>query len=270
LRAHLFNRQTAAEQILPPRLPPMINREGPTGAELAEFAMPPGPEDQQEPAGVPGAVKHLLGHAPIAEHLHALLSLAAARLHGSCALILRIGGQLRVTVSSDAKAEAISQWQSTNLCGPSLDAINDDVPVYVLAGPSGRWPHYARLAAGHGISCTMSIPLPLPADTAAAGALTVYRALPARFTPAQQQLAQQLAAQMAGALALVLHIASRAALLVAGLLEQSAIDTAVGILMARDGDDEEQALSALRAQAAARDVGIAEIAGELIAVTCAE
>lgn len=116
----------------------------------------------------------------------------------------------------------------------------------------------------------MSLPLPLPDLTetlAARGALTAYSTLPEPFTPAQQQLAEHIAAQAAGALALVLQIASRIGRLAAAVADQSMINIAVGILMARDADNEHQALSVLHAQAAAHHVAITEIAADLIAET---
>lgn len=225
----------------------------------------PGPK-RARPGDAHGADDLVLNLAPIAEHLREVVALASVALHASCALMLRSGGQLRTAAASDARAEAISDWQFSHAVGPSLDAMTNTVAVFFLAHAKSPWRGFARAAAEQRFGSSMSVPLVTEITTI--GALTAYRDTSQRFSTADQQAAQQFAGQAAGAVAYLLRIAGGADFC-AAVGRQSVIDTAIGILMVRGGQDAEQALAALRADATSRDLLLSEAAVELITATSA-
>jgi ANTAR domain/GAF domain len=211
-----------------------------------------------------GAGDLLLDFAPIVEHLGDLVQLAAVQLDASCALMLGSSAGGRTAAASDARAQAMSDWQLRNLSGPGPAAIDDSVAAYFIAGSHSQWPEYARYARKQRFTSSMS--MPLSTRTVTVGSLTAYRDRPPRFSPAEQQLAQQFAEQIAGGVAYLLRIASGTDLS-AAVADRCAIDTAVGILMVREGHDEDQAMAALRADAASRGVSLPQVAGELVTAT---
>jgi hypothetical protein len=209
-----------------------------------------------------GADDLLLELVPIAEHLRDIVDLAAVQLHASCAVMLRIGGQLCTVATSDARAEAMSDWQFTNLTGPSLAAMDDNVAAHFVVGATPLWPAYDQFAAGH--NCTSSMSMPLLVEPSTIGSFSAYRDTPQRFTVPEQQVAQQFAGQAAGVID-YLHRVAIGTDLSTAVAGRSVIDTALGILMAREGYGGEQALAMLRADAAARGIQVAQAAGELVA-----
>jgi ANTAR domain/GAF domain len=221
------------------------------------------PGERPGPAGAAhGADDLLLELVPIAEHLRDIVDLAAEQLHASCAVMLRIGGQLCTVATSDARAEAMSDWQFSNLTGPSLVAMDDNVAAHFVAGAAPQWPAYERFAAEH--RCTSSMSLPLLVQASTIGAFSAYRDTPERFSVPEQQVAQQVAGHAAGVID-YLHRIAISSDLSAAAAGRSVIDTALGILMARDGYDIAQALATLRADAAARGIPVSQAAVELVA-----
>jgi hypothetical protein len=213
-------------------------------------------------AAAHGADDLLLELVPIAEHLREIVDLAAVQLHASCAVMLRIGGQLCTLATSDSRAEAMSDWQFSNLTGPGLAAMDDDVAAHFVAGATPQWPAYEHFAAEHRCISSMSMPLIVEASTI--GSFSAYRDTPQRFTVPEQHVAQQFAGHAAGVID-YLHRVAIGTDLSTAVAVRSVIDTALGILMAREGYGGQQALARLRADAAARGIQIAQAAVELVA-----
>lgn len=208
-----------------------------------------------------GADDLLLELLPIAEHLRDIVDLAAAQLGAACAVMLRSGGQLFTASTSDARAEAMSDWQFTNRTGPSLAAMDDNVAAHFVAGATPQWPAYERFAVEH--QCISSMSMPLLVEGTTIGSFSAYRYTPQRFTVPEEQVAQQFASQAAGVVD-YLHRIAIGDDLSAAVASRSVVDTAAGILMVREGCDGEQALAALRAAAAARGIQVAQAAVELV------
>ena len=203
----------------------------------------------------------LLELLPIAEYLRDIVDLAAAQLDAACAVMLRSGGQLFTAATSDARAEAMSDWQFTNRTGPSLAAMDDNITEHFVAGATPQWPAYERFAAER--QCISSMSMPVLVEETTIGSFTAHRYTPRRFTVPEQQVAQQFASQAAGVIDYLHRIAIGGALR-AAVATRSAIDTAAGILMVREGCDGAQALAALRAAAAARGIHLTQAAVELV------
>jgi hypothetical protein len=208
----------------------------------------------------------LLELLPIAEHLREIVDLAAAQLHASCAVMLRSGGQLCTVATSDARAEIMSDWQFSHLTGPSLAAMGTTIAAYFVTGAAPQWPAYEQFAAEQG--CTSSMSMPLLVEGTTIGSFSAYRDTPERFTLPEQQVAQQFAGQAAGVID-YLHRVAIGSDLSTAVAGRSVIDTALGILMGRDGYGTEHALATLRAHAAARGIPVAQAAVELVAVASA-
>jgi hypothetical protein len=137
------------------------------------------------------------------------------------------------------------------------------VAAHFVAGATPQWPAYEQYAAER--RCTSSMSMPLLIEASTMGSFSAYRDTPQRFTVPDQQVAQQFAGQATGVIDYLHRIAIGTDLsnAVAG---RSLIDTALGVLMGRDGYDGEQALATLRADAAARGIPVAQAAVELVAV----
>ena len=185
------------------------------------------PGDGQRPVGAAhGADDLLLELAPIAEQLRDIVDLAAGQLHASCAVMLRIGGQLCTVATSDARAETMSDWQFSNLTGPSLAAMDRNVTAHFVAGATPQWPAYEQFAAEQ--RCISSMSMPLLVEGSTIGSFSAYRDTPERFTVPEQQVAQQFAGQATGMID-YLHRIAIGTDLSAAVAGRSVIDTALGI-----------------------------------------
>jgi GAF domain-containing protein len=151
--------------------------------------------------------------------------------------------------------------------GPCLTAWAAEESILVEdVRTDDRWPRWS--AAVQSLPIRSVVSTPLVADGETLGALKVYAALPAAFTPATTRLLELFAAPSATLLG---HIQSSevplriSENLQAALEKRDLVNRACGILMQRHGIGHEQALSELMDRARRSHTTLAQAGIELIA-----
>lgn len=150
--------------------------------------------------------------------------------------------------------------------GPCLTALRDGVTVSVddLANDP-RWPEFARQGVQEGVGTSLSVPMHVAGDLV--GALNIY-GYDAHALSDDHQLAHRFAEQASAAVAPGLRLADReeqSRHLEKALQYRSAIDQAIGILMARLGIDTSTAFEVLRYRSQNTNVKLHDVAKAVIA-----
>ncbi|MGW4487378.1 GAF and ANTAR domain-containing protein [Amycolatopsis sp. NPDC004368] len=131
-----------------------------------------------------------------------------------------------------------------------------------------RWPQWSRRA--HELGARAALSVPLVAGDSAVGAVTVYGAAPECYGTREESLLGMFAAQAAVLVANTTFRADAERLterLRAAVRARDAVNIAKGILMARDGVDEEEAFLQLAGLARDRGTGLPAVAEDLVATT---
>jgi len=153
--------------------------------------------------------------------------------------------------------------------GPCLHAVlSREVTQVDDMGTEQRWPKFCSHAAERGLFSSLSLPLIVRGETL--GALNLYSNRTQAFETADRQTGTMFAAQAAVAVANALTYAASVRLtgqLRAALDSRSAIDQAIGILMARDGCDADGAFDALRTRSQQENRKLRDIAADTVAAT---
>jgi len=209
-----------------------------------------------------------LGTARVGEFLSELAALAP-QLGGppmSCSVTVR-GDRTPYTVaSSDELANQVDEVQYDQHEGPCLQALHDGVMIYVEDMQHEiRWPDYLRRAVTVGVRSSLSLPLQVGSEVI--GALNLYSRQADAFEERLRQSLAVFAAQAAAALTMVLRQARQDEIstqLEQALASRTAIDQAIGILMAQQHCTADQAFDLLRAHSQTNNRKIREIAADLI------
>ena len=190
----------------------------------------------------------------------------------SCGITVRRDGQPLTVASSDERAERVDEVQYGAGEGPCLETLYTGAVIDVpdLAADS-RWPAYQPHALGHGVRSSVSFPLTV--EGTPVGALNLYGYVPNAFDAAAHGHAQTFAAQAAAALTVVLRtigLTEDSAHLERALISRTVIDQAVGILMAQQRCNADQAFALLRAHSQNNNRKLREVAADLITRTTGE
>jgi GAF domain-containing protein len=133
--------------------------------------------------------------------------------------------------------------------GPCITAAKDGTTVRCDSlGSDDRWPNFGPRVASLGIHSALSLPLITPKGSVI-GAMNIYARHRRSFTPASAQIGESFAESAAIAVynALVLAQAKDlAARLRTVLVSRSVIDRAIGIIMATQGSNDDDALLTLQ------------------------
>jgi GAF domain-containing protein len=175
--------------------------------------------------------------------------LAASAGDFSSAITVVEDRALVTVAASDETAEWLGEAQYATGEGPCLEAISTDGPVDVRdQEQDDRWRKYRLAALDRGVRSSLSLPLSLEGDCV--GALNLYDCRGTDgFDGAAKQRAQVFAMQAATAVALghqVRHHEQMSDQVAAALRARSTIDQALGILMAQEQCDADQAFALLR------------------------
>jgi len=184
----------------------------------------------------------------------------------SCGVTIRREGQPTTVASSDQRAERIDEAQYSSGHGPCLETLDTgavrDVPDLAT---ETRWPEYRNRAMELGVRSSLSIPL--TSGQHILGGLNLYGSRPGNFGGIVRQHAEIFAVQAATALLLVLRTADhsqRSVQLEQALSSRTAIDQAIGILMAQQECTAEEAFALLRAHSQNNNRKLRDVAAELI------
>lgn len=170
-------------------------------------------------------------------------------------------------IAVDERAARLEALQRRNGAGPGRDALRAARAVEARdLRTERRWPVFARAAAGAGVLALRTVPM-LVRDGHPIGVLTVYGATPAAFDPSDRRLTDRIAGFATVAVAGTMRSYDDTALsarLRQALVSRSAIDQAVGIVMARHSCSPEKALTVLRATARSRGTTLQAVAADLV------
>jgi GAF domain-containing protein len=173
-------------------------------------------------------------------------------------------------IAVDGRAARLEALQRHDGVGPGPDALRTGHAIE--AGDlrvERRWPAFARAAATAGVLAIRSVPM-LVRDGPPIGVLTVYGAGAAAFDEPDRRLADRIAGFATVALTGTMRSYDDTALsarLRQALVSRSAIDQAIGVVMAERGCSAKKALAVLRAAARYRGATLQEVAIDVVGRT---
>jgi transcriptional regulator with GAF, ATPase, and Fis domain len=187
----------------------------------------------------------------VIDFLHMLTDRSVRLLAASAAGVMLADprGELRVAAASSEQAGLLELFQLQNDQGPCLDCIRTGRPVTAadLSGPVQRWPRFAHAATQSGFRTVQALPMRLRDHVI--GALSLFRAEPGPFGPAELRIGQALADVATIGLLHERNVRRNETLaeqLQAALNSRVAIEQAKGKLAERLSIDMDQAFSLLR------------------------
>jgi GAF domain-containing protein len=164
--------------------------------------------------------------------------------------------------SSTPRAREMDELQYSFKDGPCLHAMRTGETTYVGdVSSERRWPEYARAVAAHGVCSLLSVPLELEGDSSAA--LNIYSTAVLGFSPEDIARAELFGEQSAKTLRLELRLTQlRDAKedLEAAMKSRTAIDVAVGVIMAQNRCSQAKAMSILRKASNSRNIKLRDVA----------
>ena len=150
--------------------------------------------------------------------------------------------------------------------GPCLQSVADGELIEIEdMATEARWPRFGRHAAERGIHSSLSFPLKVRGQVL--GALNLYAPRAHAFTPQDKETGAMFAAQAAVALANAQTYAASVAMaaqLREALDSRAVIDQAMGILMGRNGYNQQRAFDDLRASSQRANRKLRDVAQELV------
>jgi anti-anti-sigma factor len=180
---------------------------------------------------------------------------------------LRRHGRLATVAASNETVSAMDSDQYATGEGPCVDAsVNGHWFHTESLDHETRWPAFTPRAKALGINAILSNPL--MADGRPVGALNIYSRSPAVFTPKDQELAAAFATHAsvvladAGANVSDEELAGRQR---EALQVREIIALAQGVIMVREGVDQERAYATLRRSSRRASTTIRELAEEIVA-----
>jgi GAF domain-containing protein len=210
----------------------------------------------------------LLGTDSIDGFLRELAVLAARTLGEKveCGITLQPDGRPYTVASSGPLAAQVDEIQYGLDHGPCLASIRtgDENRIDDLAADR-RWRRYALRALAHGVRSSLS--LPLTAQGTLVGALNLYSPSPGFFAETQAQQARRFAGEASVAVGIAARLAAQAVLtdqLRASLATRSAIDQALGVIMAEQRCTAEEAFAILRTASHNRNVKLRQVAQDIV------
>ena len=185
----------------------------------------------------------------------------------SCGITVRRDGQPLTVASSDDRAEALDESQYATSEGPCLHSLRTGEPVAIPdMATELRWPAYMARAREHGLRRSLSLPLTVQGSTVGAMNIYGFDGSAALQGETRQQL-EVFAGQASGALLLATSRAEDDGLrtqLEQALSSRTVIDQALGILMAEQRCNAEQAFDLLRMRSQSSQRKLRDVAADLI------
>ena len=215
----------------------------------------------------------LADSADLREFLEEFTQVMAAHLtseHTSvwCAVTLLRDGRVGTVASSNARAEVLDEIQYDYGDGPCLTAARQQLITHAPDLTQGPWPDYGRAAAAQGVHSALAAPFDLPGPDKAA--LNVYAGTTDAFDEDAIAAITQEVVAASTALRLALRLAKHQETetdLSAAMASRTAIDVAVGIIIAQQGCTQPEAFALLTAAASRRNTKVRELAAELVETT---
>ncbi|MHA7280111.1 GAF and ANTAR domain-containing protein [Arthrobacter sp. MDT2-2] len=214
----------------------------------------------------------LLDTDDVEEFLNEFARFAAVRLFEQpgetlCSITLLRTKRPGTVASSNEAARKLDDLQYLFSEGPCLTACEEQRTVHVADVTTGeRWSSYLSRAAEHGVGSILAVPFSLEAGARAA--LNVYSTAKGGFDPAAIATAETFVAQTSKALMLSVRLAQHSdsvTNLKAAMTSRTAIDIAIGIIMAQNRCSQVEALAILKSVSNSRNEKVRDIAASVVA-----
>jgi GAF domain-containing protein len=168
--------------------------------------------------------------------------------------------------SSTPRARIMDELQYAYGDGPCLAAMRTGKTIHVAdVASEHRWPEYARAASAYGVGSILGVPLQLEGDSSAA--LNIYSSAAQGFSPGDIAQAEFFGEQSSKTLRLGLrlaHLRDAKEDLEAAMKSRTAIDIAVGVIMAQNRCSQAAAMAILRKASNSRNVKLRDVAAGVI------
>lgn len=204
----------------------------------------------------------------IEDFLRHVAALGAAEMPPgtSCTIAVEPPDETPIVAGSDDDALTVGTIDCTHREGPSMEVRRTGRPVHVpdLAREPRRWAS-ALEALARGVRSWLAIPVRGPAGVV--GTLTLYAPRANAFDETARRRARDFADDTAGVIALALKLLGQTRLnddLHGVLASRSVIDQALGVLMAENRCDREEAFGILRQASQNRNVKLRDVAAGVI------
>lgn len=208
----------------------------------------------------------------VQEFLDRLVSVASEAFSGAygtvfCGITLLRPRSMATVASSSEEAQRMDEIQYGFNDGPCLEAARDGVTVHVADFlTETRFPEYREAIAASGIRSALGVPIRL--DSGASAGLDFYSTEPNTFDEKGIAVAEGFARDTSRALRLAVRVAEateEAANRQSAMESRTAIDLAVGAIMAQNRCGQDEAINILRRASNARNVKLKEIAEGVLA-----
>lgn len=206
----------------------------------------------------------------VSDFLHSLAATSARHLSDGhdvlCGVLLTRARANAVVASSGPEARRMDEVQAGFDEGPCLDSQRTGTTIYVSdIADEDRWPDYLAEVSGHGMKSIIAIPLAL--DGAASASMNFYSRRPEAFDSNDIDSAESYARLAEKTLLVALRVAAysddardrRAA-----MESRTAIDIAVGIVMAHSKVGRDEAFATLQRLSSHRNVRLRDLAEEIV------
>lgn len=213
----------------------------------------------------------VLNSSDVEQFLHELARVSARSLSEPgdavlCGITLLRHKKAATVASSSPEAQSMDEIQYAFGDGPCMTASREQVTIHVkdVEGHE-RWPKYSATVLGLGVRSILAVPFQLEGDTRAA--LNLYSHRPGRFEGRVLEVAEDFVSQTSMALRLAVrfaHYSETAANLQATLESRTAIDIAIGIIMAQNRCGQEEAFKLLKAASSSRNIKLHGVATAVV------
>ncbi|MFC3300856.1 GAF and ANTAR domain-containing protein [Arthrobacter agilis] len=184
-----------------------------------------------------------------------------------CGITLLRNKHASTVASSNERARVLDELQAAFAEGPCITACEEQRTVHVAdARQDERWGRYLARAAEHGVGSILAVPFAL--QSGARAALNVYSAEPGGFTPEDISAAEAFVAQTSQALMLSVRLTQRSdsvSDLRSAMESRTAIDIAIGIIMAQNRCTQAEAFTILKSVSSSRNTKVRDIAASVVA-----
>lgn len=213
----------------------------------------------------------LADHRDLDDFLDSLVRVSAEHIGGErgivCGVILRRAKTTTVVASSSAEAYALDEVQSGFDDGPCLEAQRTGMVVRVPdARFEQRWPEYMDIVREHGWRSALAVPLNV-GETASA-AINFYSHQPRLFDDRVVAKAREYAdmvGKIVRATVRITDLSDEARDRQAAMESRTAIDLAVGVIMAQNRCSQDEAFEILRRASSNQNIKLRVLAERIIA-----
>jgi GAF domain-containing protein len=171
-----------------------------------------------------------------------------------------------MVASSTARARVMDELQLAFGDGPCLSAMRTGTTMHVAdVSTEDRWPEYIRAVASQEVGSILGVPLPLEGDSSAA--LNIYSSQAHGFSAEDIARAELFGEQSAKTLKLELRLARLQNAkddLESAMKSRTAIDVAVGAVMAQNRCSQKEAMNILVRASSSRNMKLRDVAAGVI------